>query len=245
MTRYTAWIGGALMLVTTTLAQSGGPAADPISGTWTGSVGPGAAPGYTITLDLKLDGTNAVTGSAQGQNPGDTAVVKTGTFDPQTGTLRLELQLKDAGATATFEGIAVLGTVTGRLSLSTQPGPGTFVLRRAASPEGAPAAPTPAGDANAVVARQLAQVTSWILKAADLVPADSTPTAPSAPSAPSDSWLGISPMDTTTSAAARQDGRSSGPMRLRKVQPTRHRCCRSSSSQSTRARPRAKDRSNR
>jgi uncharacterized damage-inducible protein DinB len=172
MTRYTAWIGGALMLVTTTLAQSGGPAADPISGTWTGSVGPGAAPGYTITLDLKLDGTNAVTGSAQGQNPGDTAVVKTGTFDPQTGTLRLELQLKDAGATATFDGIAVLGTVTGRLRLSTQPGPGTFVLRRATSPEGAPAAPTPAGDANAVVARQLAQVTSWILKAADLVPAD-------------------------------------------------------------------------
>jgi len=170
MTRCAAWLGGALIFVTTTLAQSGGPAADPISGTWTGSVGPGATPGYGVTLDLKFDGTNAVTGSAQGQNADDSAVVKAGTFDPQTGVLRLELQLKDAGATALFDGVAVLGTATGRLTLSNQPGPGTFVMNRTPSSERAAVAPTPAADANAAVAKQFAQVSGWILKAAELVP---------------------------------------------------------------------------
>ena len=172
MTRCAAWLGGALIFVTTTLAQSGGPAADPISGTWTGSVGPGATPGYGVTLDLKFDGTNAVTGSAQGQNADDSAVVKAGTFDPQTGVLRLELQLKDAGATALFDGVAVLGTATGRLTLSNQPGPGTFVMNRTPSSERAAVAPTPAADANAAVAKQFAQVSGWILKAAELVPPD-------------------------------------------------------------------------
>jgi hypothetical protein len=172
MKRLAAWSCGALLLATVTIAQSGAPAEDPISGTWTGSVGPGATPGYAITLDLRFDGTSAVTGSAQGQNPGDTAIVKTGMFDPQSGTLRLELQLKDAGTIATFDGVVVLGTATGRLSLSTQPGPGTFVLKRASSSTGAPAAPAPTADPNAAVAKHFAQVSGWVLKAAELVPAD-------------------------------------------------------------------------
>ena len=173
MTRFLGLIGAAMLISTTTLAQSG-PAADPISGTWIGSAGPGAVPNYGLTMELKFDGTRTISGSAQGQDQNDTAVLKTGTFDPQTGALRLEFQLKDAGAIATFEGVAVLDTAMGRMNLSLQPGqPGTFMLTRRASPGAGAVRSTAAGDtANAAVGKRYAEVSGWISKAADLVPAD-------------------------------------------------------------------------
>ena len=99
-------------------------------------------------------------------------MVKTGTFDPQTGALRILVQLKDAGATATFDGVAVLGTATGTLSLSTQPRPGTFVLRRASSGASASATPPAAADANTALARHFGQVSALVLESAERVPAD-------------------------------------------------------------------------
>ena len=161
-----------LAVTAAVLAQSGRPAGDPITGKWKGMVGPGTSPEYGVTFDLKFDGTRTVSGSAQGQEPGDTGMVRTGTYDPQTGVLRLEVQRKDAGATATFDGVVVQGMAMGRLTLSDQPSPGTFLLKRATASETPIAAAPASTEVNAAVAKQFAQVSSWILKAAELVPAD-------------------------------------------------------------------------
>lgn len=158
----------ALILTSAALAQSGGGAAgDPITGIWTGAVGPGATPNYTVTLTLRFDGASAVTGTAQGAAPDDKGVVKNGTFDPKTGALKLEVILGDGAGVATFDGWLVLDTATGRMSLSTQPGQGTFVLKK-----GAGSAPQSAGDEAAAVKAGFTELSDWILKSAELVPAD-------------------------------------------------------------------------
>ena len=169
MTRCLGIIGATLVFTTALSGQSVAPATgDPITGKWSGSVGPGATPAYSVTLDLKYDGTRNVSGSAQGQDPDDTGAVKSGTFDPQTGVLRLDIQLRDAGAVASFDGVVALGTATGRLRLSREPDrPGTFVLRRDASTGGG----TPPAS-NGDVAKRYAEVSGWIIKSAELVPAD-------------------------------------------------------------------------
>ena len=164
----------ALVVATTSgvmLAQSG--AADPMSGTWTGLIGPGASPNYQITMQLKFDPQRGFSGTAQGA-AGETAVLKTGSFDAQTGALRLEFELKNdsATATATFDGIAVLDTMSGRLTLSNQPGPGTFMLKRSGISAASPATSSTTGDTNALLAKSFGDVSGWITKAADLVPAD-------------------------------------------------------------------------
>ena len=56
--------------------------ADPISGTWKGELVPqNASSGVPVTMELKLDGKNAVTGNVLGfPNP---AEVKTSTFESE------------------------------------------------------------------------------------------------------------------------------------------------------------------
>jgi hypothetical protein len=165
-------LSGALVLATAALAQSGGGTAiDPITGIWTGSVGPGASPGYTITLNLRFDGTSAVTGTAQGAGANDKGVVKKGTFDPKTGALKLEVAIDDGAGIATFEGWLVLDTATGRLSISNQPDPGTFILKKGAASAGSAAAQSSSEEATAVRAG-FTELSGWILKSAELIPAD-------------------------------------------------------------------------
>ena len=159
-------LAGASILTSAALAQSGG-AGDPITGIWTGSVGPGATPGYTVTLNLRFDGANAVTGTAQGAAPDDKGVVKNGTFDPKTGALKLDVVLGDGAGVATFDGWLVLETATGRLSLSNQPGPGTFLLKK-----GAGSAPQSGGEDAAALKAGFTELSDWIVKSAELVPAE-------------------------------------------------------------------------
>jgi len=165
-----------LLCSTGMLAQSGGSPSDPLSGTWTGSIGPGTAPGYPLSMNLKIDGTGAVTGTAKGANPGDTAVLKNGAFDPKTGAVKLLFQLGDGGTQASFEGTVVLTTMAGRLSLSNTPDPGTFILTKGsvAAASAATVVPAPTGSADASVALQkgFAEVSGWIMKSAELVPAE-------------------------------------------------------------------------
>src|SRR5262245_66614882 len=69
-------------------AQSSGTTSDPLSGKWTGYMGPGATPQFAITMELTVDGKAAVSGTLLGlPSPG---AIKIGTFDPKTGALRLE-----------------------------------------------------------------------------------------------------------------------------------------------------------
>jgi uncharacterized damage-inducible protein DinB len=150
------------------LAQSGGTAADPMSGTWTGQMGPSGGTLNPVTMELKFDGTGAVSGTITGPtlSPGD---IKVGTFDPKTGALKLEVTVKDGGNTVAFlEGTIVQGTATGRVNVGNQTG--SFRITRSVGDAGAQ---PPGGiDAAAALRMSFDEVSGWVTKAAELVPAD-------------------------------------------------------------------------
>jgi hypothetical protein len=99
------------------LAQSQGakPKPDPLSGTWTGDLIREEERRVPITMELKFDGTRAVSGTFTGlPKPGD---VKSGTFDPKTGALKLELGKQGEDAVLiVFEGTVAKGAASGRIT---------------------------------------------------------------------------------------------------------------------------------
>jgi hypothetical protein len=119
MTRKWLVMACCLLLSTASLvAQSPGKTAkaDPITGTWSGElVRPGAPGAIKVTMELKFDGKSTVSGTVSGlPNPAD---VKTGTFDPKTGALKLQLGRQGAAEVLlVLEGTVVKGTATGRFS---------------------------------------------------------------------------------------------------------------------------------
>ncbi len=106
---------GLMVSAPSMFAQSRGDKAkaDPISGTWTGELAPPQGP--VVTMALKFDGKRAVSGTVSGfPNP---AEVKTGTFDPETGALKLQLgKVGDGAVLLTLDGTVAKGTATGRVS---------------------------------------------------------------------------------------------------------------------------------
>ena len=108
-----------LLAVASTFAQarSGKAAkADPISGTWTGTLTPqNAHDPVSVTMELKFDGKSMVTGTVAGlPNP---AEVKAGTFDPKNGALNLKLG-KTSGPEVllVLDGTLAKGTASGRVN---------------------------------------------------------------------------------------------------------------------------------
>lgn len=154
-----------MLSATALLAQSN----DPVSGTWTGHIGPGPTPQLAVTLELKFDGKSAVTGTISGfPTPGD---VKTGSFDPATGALKLSLgEAGNAQVMLVAEGTIVLGSATGRVSADNQTGTFKFTKSGAAA-SAAPAGQQP-NDAMAAARGGFEEVHGWVTKAAEAVPAD-------------------------------------------------------------------------
>lgn len=152
-----------LSLGTPGFAQSN----DPISGTWTGDLGLDLANRHPIKFELKFDGTSAITGTVTGPGPAD---FKSGTFDAKTGALKLEVDVKDDGGARrfVFSGTAIDGMATGRVDDGTQTG--SFRITKAAG--AAPVAPAVQDNAAAALLKSFAEVSGWVTKAADLVPAD-------------------------------------------------------------------------
>ena len=111
-------------------AQSRAAKADPLSGTWTGELTAGER-NRSITLVLKFDGKTKVTGTFKGMpNPGD---VKSGTFDPKTGALKLDLGIEgDSAVRLTFEGTVAWDKASGRVSGEAA---GEFKLSKAPKPK--------------------------------------------------------------------------------------------------------------
>ena len=123
-----------LMLASPLAAQSRGTRAkaDPISGTWTGEIVlSGADRGRPVTLDLKYDGKRNVAGTATGfPNPAD---VKTGTFDPKTAALKLQLgKVGDSAVLLVFDGTVTRNTASGRVSGDAS---GQFTLTKSNKPK--------------------------------------------------------------------------------------------------------------
>ena len=105
-----------LLFAISASAQSGGAKADPVSGTWTGSISlSNASDPIPIRMELKFDGKSAVTGTFSGlPSPGD---VKHGTFNPKTGALTLELgKTSGSDVLLTFEGTLANAVASGRIS---------------------------------------------------------------------------------------------------------------------------------
>jgi hypothetical protein len=105
-----------LLAVTWTFAESGDPRAqsDVITGTWTGEFVPrsDASRSVSITMELKYDGKGGVSGTFTGlPSPGE---VKTGSFDPGSGALKLELAKQgEETVRLVLEGTVANGTATG------------------------------------------------------------------------------------------------------------------------------------
>ena len=111
-------------------AQSRGAKTDPLSGTWKGELDVPQAPApVAITMELTFDGKSAVTGTFSGlPNPGD---VKSGTFNPKTGALKLELGKKgDSEVRLVLEGTVTKGTAAGRVT--GEAGTGKFKIAKQA-----------------------------------------------------------------------------------------------------------------
>jgi len=98
-------------------ARQAAPAADPLSGTWTGDWGPSAGDRNMVSVELKLSGT-AVTGTVKSTSPArpDVALTKS-TFTPATGVVHLEAQ-----TTNPRSGAAVHYVIDGKLTNGTMAG---------------------------------------------------------------------------------------------------------------------------
>ena len=90
--------------------------ADPVSGAWAGDLNPAnSSRPISITLDLKVDGKGAVTGTATGFP--DPADVKSGSFDSKTGALKLQLgKSGEAAVQITLEGTVTKNSAAGTFS---------------------------------------------------------------------------------------------------------------------------------
>jgi hypothetical protein len=112
-------------------AQRAASKADPVSGTWKGTLDvPMASDPLPVTLELKFDGKSKITGTFAGlPNPGE---VKTGSFDPATGALKLQLgKTDDSAVLIVLEGSLVKGVATGKVS--GEGGNGTFKIAKKAA----------------------------------------------------------------------------------------------------------------
>jgi len=163
--RFLLLAGGLLVAAGASVAQSGAGSPDPISGTWSGDAGLSLTNRTPIKFELKFDGKSAITGTITGPN---TPEFKAGVFDTTTGALKLEVELKDGGPTGTrfvFEGTAIAGVATGRVSDGTRTG--SFRIARAGGE-----AAGGSGDAATALRKNFTQVSGWMSKAAELVPAE-------------------------------------------------------------------------
>jgi len=145
-------------------AQSGGAASDPVSGTWKLDNGSGG-------LELKFDGKGAVSGlvNPSSSSPGE---IKSGTFDPKTRALKLEGEIKAPDGVMhhfVIEGQVTQNIITATATFGDQKYEAKLTKVDAASV----ATPQPsANDAGAALRKSFSQVSNWVTKAADLVPAD-------------------------------------------------------------------------
>jgi len=119
-----------LLFASAALAQSRGGTADPISGTWTGHLNvPMAQEPVTITMELKFDGKSKVSGTFSGlPRPGD---VKAGTFNQETGALKLELgKTEGSEVLIILDGSLAKGVATGKVT--GEAGTGDFKIAKKA-----------------------------------------------------------------------------------------------------------------
>jgi hypothetical protein len=110
----TALIICTALLYTTHAAGQSKPTADPLTGTWTGWMGPDDTQQRSIKVEMKYDG-KTITGVVTGpQYPGD---INNGTFDAATGALKFEVVVRnDEKAVVVFEGKVAKESASGSVT---------------------------------------------------------------------------------------------------------------------------------
>ena len=159
----------ASMLVSMSVVLFSAPllAQDPVTGSWKLEAIPSGGTARQATMELRYDGKNAVSGTVTGlSSPGD---VKTGSYDPVKKALTLAIGPVGESIGLTLTGTLVNGTATGTVVASDGAG-GTFILTRAG--QSAAAVPGGSPDAAAAVRAGFGEVSGWVTKAAELIPAN-------------------------------------------------------------------------
>jgi len=118
----------AVVLVVATIdSLSAQKAADPVTGTWTGSIQVQESQDLlAVTMKLKLDENGAVSGTVTGlPTPAD---VKSGTFESRTSALKLQLgKVGEKGVLLVLDGTIKDGRAQGKI---VGDGNGTFLVTR-------------------------------------------------------------------------------------------------------------------
>jgi hypothetical protein len=147
--------------------------ADPLTGTWSGYIGRSAATPAAAKFQFKLAADGSVSGSVTGAkiSPGE---IKNGTFDAKTGALKFTVLVSEAKGdprgNVTFDGRVVHDTASGALVLGGEKG--VFRLTKEGAAHGAAVPARTVGDPGDAARRGFAEVSDWITRAADLVPAE-------------------------------------------------------------------------
>jgi hypothetical protein len=162
------------------LSQAPAPTSNPITGLWTGQMvgGPNRA---TINVELKYDG-KTITGTVSGPELPRPADIKTGSFDAKTGALKFQAVIRGDEAIVRFEGTVAQGDATGKVFLPDS-NVGEFkISKKAAGSAGSagtsapnpppPAKPGSGDEAQAAARRGFVEVSGWVSRAVDLVPAE-------------------------------------------------------------------------
>ena len=145
-------------------------AQSPLSGTWRGTVvADGGTDRLHLIMTLEFDG-NRVSGTAGPSPDNQNGTIAAGTFDPANGTLKFEVDVKDGSRTnrAVFDGRMVDQTAVGTFTLDARVG--SFLLTKEAA--GARQASGGGMDSAAAMKQGFAEVSGWLLKAAEMVPLD-------------------------------------------------------------------------
>ncbi|MEX2271410.1 MAG: DinB family protein [Vicinamibacterales bacterium] len=171
MKRMPIVVCGLLLTAAASQAQSTGSSPDVLSGSWIGRAAPdgGPADSGTLTLNLTFDG-RTVTGSGGPSGATPNGVVTGGVFDAKTGALKLEVAIQDDGGTtkAILDGMLFDDAYFGRMTL----GPGTGRFHFVKAPVAAGASGPAASGSAAVLAKGFEEVSGWVTKSAEMVPAD-------------------------------------------------------------------------
>ena len=171
-----------LALVSTPLLAQVRPANDRLTGSWSGYIGRSEAQPAAAKFQFKLAANGSVSGGVTGPKivPGE---IKSGTFDRETGALKFDVVLQGnngEGGNVSFAGKVTGDSASGTMRLGEENG--IFRLKRDAT--GAKAVAATANSradvvqanarptADAALARSFVQVSDWITRAAEMVPAE-------------------------------------------------------------------------
>lgn len=144
-------------------AQSAG-----LSGKWYGKMGPSSGQQVSVFVDITVAGAN-VSGRIAGPEitPG---TIRKGSYDPKSGAVKFEVAVDGEKTVVNFDGTLVNDSVSGRVTSNTNI-VGLFAMGRAQLPNLAP--PTSATDTVSMAIKSgFAQVSGWITRAAEMVPAE-------------------------------------------------------------------------